>query len=394
MVEQPGLDLVMRSGLTHGLPAMVPVPLMYDTPENAAAEIRYLRWRGYPVSGIELGEEPDGQYVLPEDYAAFYVEWAKALHAVDPSLALGGPSFQTSLGGWACWPDASGDHSWMRRFLAYLASHGASSDFNFFSFEWYPFTWVDDAAQPQLLAEPGLLRQSLRLLRSDGVPTTIPWIISELGYSPFAGENEVELQGALMNAQIVAQFLEEGGSAAYLYGWQPATPMNEPPVSHSYGNLMLFLENNNNQIIAKMPTYWGARLLGQQWAEPGDQGNVIYRVSSLVRNAKGQAVVSAYAVHRPDGRWALLLLNADGRRMRSVTIGFRLPGGGLVGFTGRVTVIQYSPRQYHWHADGENGHPTRDRSPVVWQQTISLSAKLRLPPFSITVVRGTGPTPA
>ena len=55
--EQPGLDLIARSGLTRGYPAMYPVAMLYSTPENAVAEIRYLRERGYPVSFIELGED-------------------------------------------------------------------------------------------------------------------------------------------------------------------------------------------------------------------------------------------------------------------------------------------------------------------------------------------------
>src|SRR5438034_1370058 len=46
-IEQPGFDFIYRSGLTNRLPAMVPVSLLYDTPENAAAEIRYLIARGY-----------------------------------------------------------------------------------------------------------------------------------------------------------------------------------------------------------------------------------------------------------------------------------------------------------------------------------------------------------
>ena len=70
--EQPGLDFVLRSKLTNNLPVLVPVGLLYDTPENAAAEIQYLLRRNYSLEGIELGEEPDGQWASPEDYAALY----------------------------------------------------------------------------------------------------------------------------------------------------------------------------------------------------------------------------------------------------------------------------------------------------------------------------------
>ncbi len=47
------------------LPAMIPVSMLYGTPDDAAAEIAYVKQRGYPISYIEMGEEPDGQNMLP-----------------------------------------------------------------------------------------------------------------------------------------------------------------------------------------------------------------------------------------------------------------------------------------------------------------------------------------
>jgi hypothetical protein len=60
----------MASGLRRGNPILTPVSVLYDIPENAAAEIRFLKSRGFPVSQIELGEEPDGQNMSPEHYGA------------------------------------------------------------------------------------------------------------------------------------------------------------------------------------------------------------------------------------------------------------------------------------------------------------------------------------
>ena len=56
-----------------------------------AAEVAYLKKRGYALNGIEMGEEPEGQYVTPEDYGALYIQWADALHKFDANLKLGGP---------------------------------------------------------------------------------------------------------------------------------------------------------------------------------------------------------------------------------------------------------------------------------------------------------------
>ena len=41
-----------------------------------------------------MGEEADGQHMVPEDYGALYLQLATAIHSVDPTLKLGGPSFQ------------------------------------------------------------------------------------------------------------------------------------------------------------------------------------------------------------------------------------------------------------------------------------------------------------
>src|SRR2546430_16379091 len=93
-VEQVGLDRIYQNGLTNDLPMLLPTGLLYDTPENAANEIRYLRAQGYKFDQVELSEEPDGQYVTPDDFGALYIQFAEAIHRVDPSLRLGGPSLQ------------------------------------------------------------------------------------------------------------------------------------------------------------------------------------------------------------------------------------------------------------------------------------------------------------
>ena len=68
-----GFDVFYTSGLTNNLPAMIPVTMLYGTPDDSAAQIAYIRKRGYPIGWIEMGEEPDGKHMLPEDYAALYM---------------------------------------------------------------------------------------------------------------------------------------------------------------------------------------------------------------------------------------------------------------------------------------------------------------------------------
>jgi hypothetical protein len=139
-VEQPSLDFVFASGLNAGKPLMAPVGVFYDTPENAAAELRYIRRRGWPVTQVELGEEPDGHFIRPEDYADLYLEWARTLRRIDPALSLGGPSLQSPLTG--TWPDTGDGTSWAGRFIAELKARGGLGELQFFSFEHYAFDQI------------------------------------------------------------------------------------------------------------------------------------------------------------------------------------------------------------------------------------------------------------
>src|SRR5205823_10628884 len=84
--QHSGFDVFYTSGLTNNLPAMIPVTMLYGTPDDAAAQIAYIEKRGYPIGYIEMGEEPDGKHAMPEDYGALYIQWAIALHKIDPKL--------------------------------------------------------------------------------------------------------------------------------------------------------------------------------------------------------------------------------------------------------------------------------------------------------------------
>ena len=268
----------MNSGLTHGRPVLMPTGLLYDTPENAAAEIRFLKARGYDVRQIELGEEPDGQYVSPEHYAALFIQFTDAIRRENPSLSVGGPGFQSENDGWNAIPDEAGRTSWMKRFMAYMKQKGRSGDFGFFSFEWYPFDDLCKAsAASQLKEHPKLVRQTLQRLRDDGVPDSIPWIITEFGYSSFAGQREVEMPAALLNAEIAAQYLMAGVKTLYLYGVEPARPIKEGAACDTWGNLMALQEGQDGKIKWRLPTYHGARLMGQEWLGAPDSVHSLYR---------------------------------------------------------------------------------------------------------------------
>jgi F5/8 type C domain len=382
-IEQPGLDFVLRSALTSGLPVLVPVGVLYDTPENATAEISYLLKRQYPLEGIELGEEPDGQWASPEDYAALYSRVARQVATLDPHLKVGGPSLQNFEQQLLTWPNAAGNRSWMNRFLNYI--HAAGCPFDFFSFEFYPFDNICADAAPQLVQIPKRLGTMMTSLRADGVPKAIPWLMTEYGYSVFAGRHEVDIEGALFNTDTVGTFLTLGGSKLYLYGYEPNYLQDE--LKCSWGNLMMLQLNPNNDQLNRLSGYYAAQLITKEWMQPTNETHDIFPVTIKQTKPTLSSAVSAYALRRPDKQWALLAINKDPKRTARLDVQFNFSGAQQPArFVGQLDVIQFSRQQYAWHADGPNGHPIRSLPPARFAREASSSCEL--PPYSLTVLRG------
>ena len=382
--EQPGLDFVFHSKLTNNLPALVSVGVLYDTPDNAAAEINYLLQRRYILEAIELGEEPDGQWASPEDYAALYAGVARRLASLNPRPKMGGPSLQNFEDELLTWADGSGNRSWMNRFLKYVRT--ANVPFDFFSFEFYPFDNVCADPAPQLLQIPKRLNDVLVSLRSDGVPSDIPWLMTEYGYSVFAGRPEVDIEGALFNADSLGAFLTLGGSKAYLYGYEPNYLQDE--LKCSWGNLMMLQLNPKNDEVNRLSVYYASQLITKEWMQPATEEHHVFPVIVKQDKPTSAAAVTVYAVQRPDNQWSLLAINKHPRRSALLHVQFNIAGAKQTAtFAGQTEVIQFSRQQYDWRADGINGCPIRSLPPAHFMR--EGSSPYELPPYSLTVLRGT-----
>lgn len=394
-VEQPGVDRVLTSPLTRGLPTLMAVGALYDTPENAAALLRYLQRRGYPLRGIEIGEEPDGQYAAPEDYGALYLQVADALRAVDPKLLLGGPSFQSlsdeAMMAWSG-TEVAPDQPWLARFIGYLQRRQRLVDLGFLSFEWYPFDAVCEPPAAQLQQAAKLLTTGIAELHRQGLPRSTPLYLTEYGYSALSGQVTVDLPGALFNADTLGTFLSLGGAAAYLYGYEPSPIYAGPPECKTWGNNTLFLSGEDRRIQANTATYHSATLLTQHWLGNPAEPHTLYPVRWKPSSAAGSAppALRAYAVRRPDQQWALLLLNLDSRQAWSVAADWAGPAAQATPLVGPADLYQFSAVQYHWQAAGEQGRPSRSLPPAHTRLPAG-PITLHLPPWSLTVLRVSDP---
>ena len=344
---QVGFDLFYTSGVTRGLPAMIPVALLYDTPDNAAAEVAYLKNRNYPISYVEMGEEADGQFMVPEDYAALYIQWAAVLHRVDPTLKLGGPSFQGVNKDIESWPDANGRVSWVARFLDYLRRHGRMNELAFFSFEHYPY---DGCKTPWgvLYDEPDLVNHIMQIWREDGVPANLPMFITESNLSPEASETYMDMFSGIWLADYIGSFLNAGGNGVYYFHYLPL--QMEHGCNDSPGTFGMFTVNINYQIQQPLAQFFVAQLLNLEWVQPGSGQHLVFPAKSDIDDGAGHALVTAYAVKRPDGQWSVMAVNRDQLNAHRVRIWFNDSTAQDANFfSGPVEIATFGKNQYQWH---------------------------------------------
>ena len=382
--DQTGLDLFYTSGITNKLPAMIPIAMLYGTPEDAAAEIAYVIKRGYPISYIEMGEEPDGQKMLPEDYAALYLEFAQAIHRVDPNLKLGGPVFEGVSQDILVWPDAKGRASWLGRFLQYLKEHERISDLSFVSFEHYPFapcavTWSD------LYREPDLTRGILQVWRSDGVPADVPLMNTESNLSWGLTQPMTDVFAALWLADSVGSFLTFGGDVYYHSPIQPEALRPGCRGWSTYGN---FVADQNLNIRSHTAQYYASRLINLEWVEHGRGEHILYGAASDLTDGADHALITVYPLQRPDGDWSLLLINKDQSNSHTVQVQFEMDAGKVLTLSGPVTMITFGSDQYVWHSIGVNSRADPENPPVTRTLSGGSEVSFTLPQASVTVLRG------
>ncbi|TQS39864.1 discoidin domain-containing protein, partial [Cryptosporangium phraense] len=380
--EHASFERTYASGLTNDEPMMIPVPVLYGIPEDAAALISYLKQKKYPFTQVEMGEEPDGQMATPEDYGALYLQVADAIKKVAPDVQLGGPGYQTVLPDWIHWADASGDRSWTSRFVKYLKGRDRMEDFDFFSFEWYPFDDVCGNHAKQIAQHPVLFDAIIEKQYQNGLPRDIPMVITEYGYSSFAGQVELEFPGAIVNAETAARFLARGGHTSYFYGLEPNWVFQEEEGKpcDTYGNLMMLQFYDDFQ-IRPVVGYYAAQLVTRHWVEPGNDEHQVLETTSNLTYPDGNPQVTAYGVRRPDGKVSVLLINKDPKK--EVTVDIAASGGDL---DGDVRMYQYSSEQYDWEpgkTEDNGGKPAKSHPPA---KTSPRSPKVTLPPYSLSVV--------
>lgn len=371
--DQIGFDFFFHSGITRNLPAIVPIAMLYGTPEDAANEIAYLDKRHYPISRIEMGEEPDGQRMLPEDYAALYLQFATAIHRLVPDAKLGGPSFEGTLGDVQVWPDANGNASFLGRFLDYLKVHHRLNDFTFFSFEHYPpsKSWND------LYREPGFVNHIVQVWKEDGLPPDVPFLMTEGNMESYG--KGADIRQALWLADYLGSMMTAGAGGTFYFHYIP-TPGHPGP---------FVTVDKNYRVIGYPAQYFATQMITRDWVQPVDATHQLFKASSDITDESGNILVTAYPIKRPDGNWSVMLVNRDRDHGHAVKLKFENTEAGQNSFfSGPVDKITFGESQYQWHPGGSTGHAEPDGPPLRSTAKASADTLYQLPKASLTILRG------
>ena len=367
-----GMDNFFTTGLTMGHPALIACAAIYDTPEDCANEVSYVHKRGYPVAGIEVGEECDGKHMTPEDYGAIYIQVADAVHKLTPGAKLGGPIFEGVDKDITLWADDQGRTSWLERFVDYLKAHGHLKDLSFMSFEHYPFM-INGSNPPSdwatLYMEPGIVKHVVHMWHQDGIPPDVPLIISESGIvAGRSGPGYLGVTGrAIWECDAFGTFFEQGGTAFY----RPA--INDGAAGHGGLDPEGGSDGGGAYGTPAYTPYSSAHIINFEWLQHEAGANKIFPASADLKDAAGRTVVTSYVVKRPDGNWSLMLINHDLNAAHPARLVFDDARHLSHSFVGPVALVQYS------NTPAENRNTTIPTPP---------DGTYMLPAGSITVIRG------
>jgi hypothetical protein len=151
----------------------------------------------------------------------------------------------------------------------------------------------------------------------------------------------------------------------------------------------MFSVSKDYQIQQPTSQYFASQLINLEWVQPGVGVHQVFPASSDVVDSAGHALVTAYALRRPDGQWALLVVNKDQENPHSLRLAFHDAAATAdSAFTGPVDRITFGSEQYQWQAQPNGGSANPDGPPSRSQLTAAPPTVFTFPKASVTVLRG------
>ena len=223
----------------------------------------------------------------------------------------------------------------------------------------------------------------LKVWRADGVPANVPLMVTESHLAASLTGPMSTIFAGLWLADNIGSFFEGGGAAFYHSPIQPQPVQESCLGPASWSN---FVTDKDYNITGYTSLYFAAHMINREWVQHRSGVHRMFPSSVSVKDADGNDLVTSYAVHRPDGNWALMLVNRDEIEQHTVRVTFGAGAGA--GFSGPVTLTTFGSEQYEWKPDGIHSHADPDGPEVGSQVNANRNSTFTLPKASITVLRG------
>jgi hypothetical protein len=148
-------------------------------------------------------------------------------------------------------------------------------------------------------------------------------------------------------------------------------------------------------------------LINLEWVQPGAGEHLVFPAKSDIDDGAGHALVTAYAVKRPDGQWSVMAVNRDQQNAHRVQVVFHDQAATDRNFfSGTVETSTFGRNEYQWHPAGTQflahsehageqpviaitkGTADPDGPVLHSRQAAGKDAWYDLPPASVVVIRG------
>lgn len=385
---RPGNDFDNFMKLVNEIGAQALITVNYGTnfagnaggnPQEAAAWVKYANVdHNYNVKYWEIGNEVYGNNTYganwepdlhatkgPQSYADNFIEYVKAMKAVDPNIKIGAVLTCPYNWPWGQSPD------WNKVVL-----QTAGNYMDFVIVHWYAQN-PGNESDAGLLASTNQIPDMLARLKQEirdyagSNADHIQIFVTEtnsVSYNP--GKQTTSLVNALFLVSDYMNWLEGGVENVdwwALYNGAFAGNANAKLYGNTnYGDYGLLSNDSTATNITEpatntpFPTYFGYEML-KYLAKPDD---------TVVGSYSDQKLVNVYAVKHPSGELSVMIVNDDPQNSYTVDL-------SLVGFIPEEIAQEY----IYGMGDGLGGAMTS-----IVKKTIQLSSPIEVAPYSINVI--------
>lgn len=376
------------------------------TSKEAAAWVRYAnKVKGYNIKQWEIGNELDGEWeesgpISARHYAARYLEYARAMKAVDPTIILHGPLLSTHKMMQKGAGILDGKY-WMEEFLRIVGEAEIADGKRYLDavdLHNYPY-WTPNGANAKdmlkAMLDVGPNMDTLDVWMKRHLPGVdkVPSASGEEKRRVFLSEFSTNVQGysllmdypqATAMAMIFAQHAVRFGDRLQVLPWDAFGNLFKSP-DDTWGTISmtaLLKEGSWNKWKSLEPTaeYYGVYMAFKQFLE---DGFAVVPVESSNSEVVAYALAKKGAAGAGDSARVLLANLSDIPQV--VQIDRASVGAGAD--KAAIEVDVFGEEQFKWVGDQKNAYPYPKMGPSGRRLDAAKSRDITIPPFGLVVAQ-------